>query len=208
MEREIMQIQQLAKPVLLAAILALGGCSTYGGTGTAANTVITVQYGVVQQVQPTTLDASTGKGALLGGLLGLAIAAGDGGSTEAQVAGAAGGALVGGLFQEARKSNNKANQYTIRMNSGGTIAITTEDTGIDDGDCVSVEQGKHANIRRVSSVMCTTVTSPSNPAYPALHQENITEASQCEQAKQELLNSTTAQAVDVANQKMKALCEA
>jgi len=202
-----MQTLKQAKPALLVALLILGGCSTYGGTSTPANQVISVQYGVVQQVQPTELDASTGKGALLGGLLGLAIAAGTGGSTDAQIAATAGGALAGGLTQEARKSANKADQYTIRMNSGGTIAIVQEAAGIQVGDCVSVEQGQHANIRRVSSVMCTSVANTSHPAYPAIHDEDVTEASQCEQAKNEVLQATNPDAISVATQKMRALCQ-
>jgi len=48
----------------------------------------------------------------------------------------------------------------------------------------------------------------SHSAYPGLHQQNIDEAAECEQAKQELLNATTEQAVTIAHQKMRALCEA
>jgi len=202
-----MQTRRLITPAVLMFAVLLGGCASYGGTSTPANQMISVQYGIVQQVQPTQLDASTPKGALLGGLLGLAVAAGTGGSTEAQVAATAGGALAGGLIQEARKSDNRANQYTVRLNSGGTIAIVTDNTDIVQGDCVSVEQGQQANIRRVSSVMCTSVASASHPAYPQLHDEDVAEASQCEQAKQQVLKATTPDEVSIATQKMRALCQ-
>jgi len=200
-------MQRLKMPVLVLAGVVLSGCASYGGTSTSANTVISVQYGVVQQVQQTELDASTGKGALLGGLLGLAIAAGTGGSTEAQVGGTAAGALVGGLVQKERKASNKAEQYTIKLNSGATVAIVTVNNDIQTGDCVSVEQGQHANIRRVSPVMCNSVTGTTHPAYNQLHSEDVNEAQQCEQAKQQVLNASTQQEVDVANSKMRALCE-
>jgi outer membrane lipoprotein SlyB len=196
---------------LLAAIplfAFVAGCASYGGTGSSQGSLIAVEYGVVQQIERTELNASTGKGAAVGGLLGLAAAAGTGGSTGQQVAGTAAGALIGGLIQNQRRANNTAEQYTILLNSGRTVAVVTEHHDIQRGDCVSVEQGQHANVRRVSPVMCDSMADASHSAYPGLHQQNIDEAAECEQAKQELLNATTEQAVSVAHQKMRALCEA
>lgn len=201
-------MKEFRQVALISAAVIVAGCASYGGTGSSQGSMISVQYGVVQQIERTELNASTGKGAALGGLLGLAVAAGTGGSTGQQVAGAAAGALVGGLVQNERKANNKAEQYTILLNSGQTVAIVTEHHDIQRGDCVSVEQGKHANLRRVSAVMCNSVASTSHPAYSSLHQQNVDEAAECEQAKQEVLDAKSEQEVSVAHQKMRALCEA
>ena len=56
--------------------------------------------------------------------------------------------------------------------------------------------------------MCNSVADASHSAYPGLHQQNVDEAAECEQAKQEVLNATTEAEVTVAHQKMRALCEA
>jgi hypothetical protein len=75
------------------------------------------------------------------------------------------------------------------------------------GDCVAVEQGRHANLRRVSPVMCDRMADANHPAYDDLHAANMAEADECEQVKQELLGATTEEQVNVSYQKMRALCE-
>jgi outer membrane lipoprotein SlyB len=201
-------MKELRQVALIAAGVLAAGCASYGGTGSSQGSMISVEYGVVQQIERTELNASTGKGAALGGLIGLAVAAGTGGSTGQQVAGTAAGALVGGLIQHERKANNTAEQYTVLLNSGRTVAIVTEHHDIRRGDCVSVEQGKHANLRVVSPVMCSSMADTSHPAYLSTHKENVDEAAECEQAKQEVLSAKSEQEVSVAHQKMRALCEA
>ena len=194
--------------VLLGASLVLGGCETYGGTGSSRNEVISVQYGVVEDMRRAQVDANVGQGATLGGLLGLAAAAGTGGSRSQQVAGTAAGALIGGLVQNQRAANNQAEEYTVRLNNGNTVRIATVHHDIQVGDCVSVEQGRHANLRRVSPVMCESKASADAPGYAAMHSANMAEAEECERAKQEVLNATTEDEVRIAHQKMRALCEA
>ena len=144
-----------------------------------------VHYGVVQSVQEVRAEANTGGGAALGGLAGLAAVAGTGGSRNQQIAGAAGGALLG----------------------GASVAVVTEHQNIEVGDCVAFEQGRHANIRRVSSVMCNALADTSRPAYPSAHRANVREAEECEQAKREVLNAQTEEAIRLAHMRMRALCE-
>ena len=187
--------------------VVLAGCETYGGTGSSRNSLMSVDYGTVQDVRRGEVQANTARGAALGGLLGLAAAAGTGGSRNQQIAGAAVGALVGGLIQNQRAANNQAEEYTVRLNNGRTVRIATVHHDIQVGDCVSVEQGKHANIRRVSPVMCNSMASTDHPAFGAMHSANMREAEECERAKQEVLDATTEQEVTVAHQKMRALCE-
>lgn len=193
--------------VMIGLSAFVAGCETYGGTGSSQNSLISVQYGVVQEVQKAEVDPNTAKGAALGGLLGLAVAAGTGGSTAQQAGGAAAGALIGGLLQHERAANSDAERYTVRLNGGSSVAIVTVNHDIQAGDCVSVEQGQHANLRRVSPVMCNALADTGHPVYAQVHQENLVEASQCEQAKQEVLSATSEQQVNLAHQKMRALCE-
>ena len=73
------------------------------------------------------------------------------------------------------------------------------------GNVVKIEQGQHANIRRVSTAMCATPAS--HPAYTAMHKANVLESAECHEAKQELLAATTEEATSIAYTKMRALCE-
>jgi hypothetical protein len=123
------------------------------------------------------------------------------------VAGAAGGALLGGLIAHERAANQRLVQHTIKLNSGASVAVITENQNIDVGDCVAVEQGRYANIRRVSSVMCNELADTHQPAYPSTHQADVQEGQECEQAKREVLNAKTEDAIKLAHMRMRALCE-
>jgi hypothetical protein len=98
-------------------------------------------------------------------------------------------------------------QHTVRLNNGTSIAVVTDHHNIVVGDCVAVEQGRHANIRRVLPVMCNELVDTSGPAYASTHQANIQEAQECEQAKREVLNAQTEEAIRLAHMRMCALCE-
>jgi outer membrane lipoprotein SlyB len=197
------------KSILIATVvvgsIVTTACETPGGA--RPGTAMSVQYGVVQSVQEVQAEANTGGGAALGGLTGLAVAAGTGGSRNQQLAGAAGGALLGGLIANQRAANQQLKQHTIRLNNGASVAVVTDHHNITVGDCVAVEQGRHANIRRVSSVMCNDLADTSRPAYTTTHQANVREAEECEQAKREVLNAQTEEAINLAHMRMRALCE-
>ena len=180
-------------------------CETSGGA--RPGTALSVQYGVVQRVEEVQADTNTGGSAALGGLAGLAVAAGTGGSRNQQLAGAAGGALLGGLIANQRAANQQLKQHTVRLNNGTSVAVITDHHNIAVGDCVAVEQGRHANIRRVSSVMCNDLTDTSRPSYAPVHEANVNEAEECEQAKREVLNAQTEEAINLAHMRMRALCE-
>jgi len=180
-------------------------CETSGGA--RPGTALSVQYGVVQRVEEVQADTNTGGGAALGGLAGLAVAAGTGGSRNQQLAGAAGGALLGGLIANQRAANQQLKQHTVRLNNGTSVAVITDHHNIAVGDCVAVEQGRHANIRRVSSVMCNDLADTRRPSYAPVHEANVIEAEECEQAKREVLNAKTEEAINLAHMRMRALCE-
>lgn len=197
-----MRRHYLGIAALGAAIIAVAGCAaTEPTTGSTRNTVISVQYGIVQSVEQVKMDAHYGSGAVVGGGLGLLAASGRSGTTQAGAAVA--GAIIGALVQKHRAG--AADRYTVLLNNGQTIEIVTEHHDIAAGDCVAVEQGDHANIRRVSPVMCNTGSSA--PGYAELHAANVAESQECEAAKKEMLAATTEAEGDLAYKKMRAFCE-
>lgn len=189
---------------VLSATLALtvvGCASTDPMTGSTRNEIINVQYGRVENMQQVAMAPDYGAGSLIGGALGLLATSRH--STGSQVLGAAGGAGLGALI--AKETAGSGTKFTVRLVNNSTIDIVTEPQAIQIGDCVSVEQGQHANIRRVSAVMCNTP--PSDPAYPAINAEAVQESQDCQTAKRELLAATTEQATNIAYKKMHAFCE-
>ncbi|MEE4145531.1 MAG: hypothetical protein V2I26_12070 [Halieaceae bacterium] len=186
----------------MAGILA--GCanmSTDPGTGSSRNSLISVAYGTVQNVQQVQMKPGYAEGSLIGGALGLLATSRY--STGSQVLGAAAGAGLGALIS--KETAGTANQYTIRLVNGNTVSVVTDQRDIDAGDCVSVEQGDHTNIRRVSAAMCNTPAS--HPAYPDMNAAVQQDSAECAAAKQQLLKATTEQETNIAYKKMQALCE-
>jgi outer membrane lipoprotein SlyB len=183
------------------AIILVGCVSTDPMTGSTRNEVISVQYGRIENIQQVAMAPNYGAGAVIGGALGLLATATHSGAS--QVAGAAAGAGLGALI--AKETAGSAEKFTVRLVNNSTIDIVTENQDIQPGDCVSIEQGQHANIRRVSSVMCST--SSSDPAYQAINNSAVQESQECQEVKRELLNATTEQATSIAYKKMQAFCE-
>ena len=189
-------------PALVAVLLT--GCanmSTDPGTGSTRNSLISVAYGTVQNVQQVAMKPNYAEGSLIGGALGLLAASGY--SSGSQALGAAAGAGLGALIS--KETAGTANQYTILLVNGSTVSVVTDQRDIDAGDCVSVEQGDHTNIRRVSAAMCNTP--PSHPAYPAMNASVQQISADCATAKQQLLKATTEQETNIAYKKMQALCD-
>jgi outer membrane lipoprotein SlyB len=187
----------------LAAAL-LTGCanmSTDPGTGSTRNTLISVSYGTVENVQQVQMKAKYAEGSLIGGALGLLAASHY--SAGSQALGALAGAGLGALVS--KETAGTANQYTIRLVNGNTVSVVTDQKEIHAGDCVSVEQGEQTNIRRVSSALCNTP--PSHPAYSEMHASVLQISADCAAAKQQLLRATTEQETDIAYKKMQALCD-
>ena len=85
---------------------------------------------------------------------------------------------------------------------GGVIKISTEQQDIRIGDCVAVELGPHANIRRVSTIHCETKKQTASP--PPHHQSA---ADNCLKAKNELASAQTDDEVNNAIKKVRILCE-
>ncbi len=180
------------------AVVALVATPAVGQRRGDTNRVISVNYGTVIGTERVQLESSARGGAVLGGLVGAVRGRGRGGSSQARSA--ALGAAIGGVGTRILEGSNEAMESKVRLNSGRTIRIITEPTGTRIGDCVSVEQGRQANIRRVSNVHCQMQDAVPTAAHTA-------EASACEQAKQGLLDAADEEAMELAIRRIRILCE-
>ena len=55
--------------------------------------------------------------------------------------------------------------------------------------------------------MCSDLADNRQPGFATTHQANVREAEECEQAKREVLNAKTEEAIRLAHMRMRALCE-
>lgn len=195
----------IAVSAILASMIGVSGCSTPGAVSRSnMNTTINVQHGVVTEVKQVDVESNAARNSVLGGLAGLALTSRR--SRSSQIAGAAGGALLSGLLTKSAESSQLVNAYTVRLNSGNFVQVVTEQTGARTGDCVAVETGRTSNIRRVSEVLCEPAGSP-HRAHQDIREESQEEATECHDAKQQLLNATTEQDVNAIARKVKVLCD-
>lgn len=187
-----------------ALAVLLTGCanmSTDPGTGSSRNSLISVTYGTVQNVQQVQMKPNYAAGSLIGGALGLLASSHY--SAGSQALGAVAGAGLGALVS--KETAGTANQYTIMLVSGNTVSVVTDQGDIYAGDCVSIEQGEHTNIRRVSQSLCKTP--PTHPAYHDMNASVQQISAECAAAKQLLLKATTEQETEIGYKKMQALCD-
>ncbi|MGD8843566.1 MAG: hypothetical protein PVJ83_08845 [Gammaproteobacteria bacterium] len=172
------------------------------GSVQAAN-MVSVAYGTITGVGQQEKDTSGGKtgGALLGGMVGLY--SGKGKSTSNKALRTLGGAAVGSAAGGAAARGTEM-VYTVSLVSGGTVRIVMDSGNFRSGDCVAVERGgASANMRRVSEEFC--IHNASVPQqYKAEHEK---EADECAQAKQQLLDAQTEDAIKAAQMKMNILCQ-
>ena len=183
---------------MLSGVLFLGSMDALSQRrGDSASITI----GIVERAQQVQMDAQAGRGALLGGAAGWALARNQ--SSAGQALGAAAGAGLGAATRN-RRHGGTGMQYTVRTSQGSAVTVVTDQTEVRVGDCVSVEQtGDAADIRRVDHALCQPV-SPQvvEQATPVLQAE----ADRCEQAKERLFAATTPEEVEVARQVMDIMC--
>ncbi len=161
-----------------------------------------VSTGIVENVQRVQLDSEAGKGAVVGGALGLLSAGGKSSSKKAR--NTIIGAGAGGALSSAAQGSRDGVAYTVRTGEGSSIRVVTDQTEIRIGDCVVVEEnGNTANVRRVTPITCE---SASAKAREQLQDSFVQEANQCHNAKQQLVEAATADEVDLARRKMEILC--
>lgn len=180
--------------VLVLAGVILTMMSSHHSTSMAA-TAISIQYGIVDHAQTVEQKSSHAGGAIVGGLLGAAIAGPRHRGLKIMGSAAAGAAIQGAA------TGGVSQQYVVILRGGGQVIVSTEQQDIRPGDCVSVEQGQHANIRRASSIHCEDRFQTTTPPH---HESG---AANCQQAKDELTAAQTDADIDKAAKKVRILCE-
>ena len=165
---------------------------------------VSVQYGTVIQKEQVDLNSgAVPRGAVVGGALGLASASGK--SKKKKARNALIGAAAGGAIASSSQGSTNGMLYTIDLGSNGMAQVVTDQTEIVRGDCVALEKaGETANVRRISSAYCE----PSNAAaVAAVAEDDAEDADECYEAKQLVVNSTTAEEFEFAKAKMTLLCD-
>ena len=85
--------------------------------------------------------------------------------------------------------------------NGDTSNFITEKGYLQVGDCVSVERGQYANIRRVASVLC------SEGQQATAQPTHLRSAEQCHEAKSQLLAASTEEEIEAAARKVTIICD-
>ena len=195
---------KLQMGLILGFVLASGFIAPASGQGTQrVGATASIRVGeVVGQERVTLKDNSVAKGALIGGVIGLASGSNAKKRRNRAALGAAAGAIAGSA-----KQKQTGMKYSVRIAEGVTVQIVTDQTQIRLGDCVSVEEsGGKANIRRISNTACQP-ESASVMNDPDVQEELQEEAAECAAVKQEVLAADTDEAFERALRKMSILCD-
>ena len=173
-----------------------------GAAAGKSGSAVRVTTGTVERAERTRLDSNAGKGALIGGTVGLLSATGQSGGKKAR--NAILGAGAGAVIASATEGSREGMTYTVRTGANESIRIVSDQTGIMVGDCVVVEEaGNTNNIRRLSREACDTA---SKTVVAQLQPQFQNEATECAAAKDQLVAAATAEALDLAIRKVKILC--
>ncbi len=152
---------------------------------------VMLQYGTVESVELVHNDGKRAGGAMVGGLAGAAIA------DDHRGLGMIAGSLIGGSVQK-HHTEETLNQYGIKLMTGPTLIVNSDQNDLIVGDCVVVEQGQYTNVRRVSSINCHVDQQPNH---------HVEAANNCQMAKDELNKANTDDEIEQAVIKVKTLCE-
>ena len=187
--------------ILAAAALAL--LASTEAFSQRSGQSIQIQYGTVVASSYLQEKSDAGKGALVGGAIGLYTGKGKSSGTKFRRTTA--GAVAGGALASAAQGDRSARQYEVQTQSG-IVVIISDQTEIQVDDCVLVENPgtSNANIRRVAPTYCDPASAD---VIAELQEEMQEEAQECVAAKQELSVADTDDAVDRALRKISILCD-
>ena len=185
----------------LAFVLLAGSSSAQNISRNQLNSSFDIRYGYVELVERVKIKSDAAKGAVMGGIIGGATS-GHSHRGKHAVEGAVAGALLTALLQGSRK----AYQYTVDFDDGSITKVVTETGDIREADCVAVELGQTANIRRVSAVHCEHKAHEAL-ADPIVYSKRQQDAAECHAAKEMALQATTEEATDIAIKKVRVFCE-
>jgi outer membrane lipoprotein SlyB len=178
--------------VALGTVAAMTLCS-------AAFAQTMVSYGRITAVQHVTQESSKAQtaGAIIGG--GIGLLSGRHHSRSNQALRTVGGAFAGQQIGK-MTSSRQAYEYTVLI-GGTTTRVVTDEAGLRVGDCVAVERGGYNNLRLVEDARCNARPAP-KPQPAAIRQ-----ADTCIAAKDKLLQAETTEAFDLAERRVRLLCD-
>ncbi len=185
---------RIVTAIALCSIVSLPAAAQRAGQNA------TVQLGIVQQAERVTLQSTGGgKGALVGGTLGYASGSSKSKSRRNAIIGGAAGAALSSSGQ------SEGMQYAVKVGDGSVIVVVSDQTQIQIGDCVTVEQsGDMANIRRQDPLACENRAAA---AAQDVMEELVDDADKCAAAKRELLAAETQEQLELATAKANILCD-
>jgi len=167
---------------------------------------MSIQTGVVIAAQAVNLQSAAGRGAAVGGVVGLA-ATSSNRSTSRRLRNTAIGAGTGAMIARRSQGSLDGMQYTIETGPGSQIVVVTDQTQVRVGDCVTVEQpgSGTTNVRRVNDALCEA-------AFSGGIDEDLNtylqyEADMCHNAKERLMAAETDEAFEVAMRRVNFLCD-
>ena len=182
----------------VAACCLVAGCAS-SGSSSARGYELRVRYAEVTDIERVKLPSNAPAGAMVGGFTGLVLSRKSSGAK--QIASGLGGAVLGGLATSALEGDRLGYSYRLRFMNGDTSNFITEKGYLQEGDCVSVERGQYANIRRVAPVLCA------DGQVAAADKKHVREAEQCHEAKEQLLAASTDEQIEAAARKVSIICE-
>lgn len=167
---------------------------------------MTVQTGVVVGAQAVNLQSEAGRGAAVGGMVGLA-ATSSRQSSSRRTRNAILGAAAGGAIASSAQGDLNGMQYTVEISTGTRITVVTDQTQVRIGDCVNVEQAGAgtANVRRVSPAYCEAAANDEVDDEIAAEYNQL--AGMCLAAKERLLDAETEEEINVAIRRVNILCD-
>lgn len=164
---------------------------------------VQIQYGVVVGSKYVQQKSNAGKGALVGGTIGMYASKGKSSGTKFRRGTA--GAVIGSSATKANQGSLEAREYQVKT-ATGAVVIISDQTEIVVDDCVIIENagGSNANIRRVAATYCDPASAE---VVASLHEEAVEEAEECLAAKAELSAAADDAAMDRALRKISILCD-
>ena len=167
---------------------------------------MSIQTGIVVATQAVNLQSAAGRGAVVGGVVGMA-ATSSRQSSSRRARNTAIGAGTGALIARRAQGSLDGMQYTIETGPGSRIVVVTDQTQVRVGDCVNVEQAGSgtANVRRVSESLCDAVFD--NQVDEELQTYMNREADACLQAKDRMMEAETDEAFDIAVRRVDFFCD-
>lgn len=197
------RLPKMVAAATAVTVLMLGANAAFAQR---AGQSISVQTGVVIAAQAVNLQSAAGRGAAVGGVVGLA-ATSSNRSTSRRIRNTAIGAGTGALIARGAEGNLNGMQYTVETGPGSQVVVVTDQTQVRIGDCVTVEQAGSgtANVRRVSDALCEAAFSTG--IDEDLNSYMQYEADMCLNAKERLMEAETDEAFEVAMRRVKFLCD-